>query len=429
MTDVAVRPARSIEPSALYATRLLAAASIVVIGLLVAVELQLIGTLYAAELVLLALLPFTLLARRQVDRWISLFVLLGLAWLWSQFITDLIRQSAFVDYSRGWSKIGLVVINLLILWALLGGRRHRLLLFASGLALGLAFRFAFFPSDYALGDPWKFGLALPVTLGIAIAASTELAQSKWFLQPALLSSASFLNILLGFRSLAGVCFLAAVVLTLRSNRTRGRRLRPVALIAIGIAAASAFVFAYGRAAKEGLLGPAAAVKYDRQSRGDLGIILAARPELYAAMLAIRDSPLLGHGSWAADPKYRLEMSAELRSRGYIVHDRAQTSDVIPSHSHILGAWVDGGFLGALFWAAVIALCVITLGAIRGSPTFYAPLGALLATLLLWDILFSPFGADRRVTVPFAIVVLVSTLRDTQRLAHSGRLPADLGNAT
>ena len=416
------------EHPADQAGRLLAGVLIFAAGVLVAVPIQVVATVYAVEFALLAVLPFTLAGERKLDRWVRLLLLLGMAWLWSQIVTDLLRDSAFFDYSRGWARIGFALLNLVVLWLLLGEGHRRQLLFASGLAAGLALRFVLDPGRLAEGDPWKFGLAFPVTLAIIIAASTKVAEASWFVQPALLASASFVNMMLGFRSLAGVCFLAAVLLMLRSRWAGGGRLTPVALVVVSAVAAVGFFIGYQRAAKDGLLGPAAAVKFETQSRGgDLGIVLAGRPETYASALAIRDSPLIGHGSWPSDPQYRLAMAAELRSRGYLVYEPADT-DRIPTHSHLLGAWVEAGLLGAVFWGAVLVLCCSALLAVQRSRTDFAPLAAFFGFGLAWDVLFSPFGADRRIIVPFAIVVLVSALRDAryrdQRARESGRAGAD-----
>jgi hypothetical protein len=421
--DVARQPSH--ERPTDHASRLLGAAGVFSLGLLGAFQLKLIGTISAAEFALLAVLPFTFVAARELDRRVQLLLLLGAAWLWNQVVTDLVRHSAFVDYSRGWSKIAFALVNLLALWFLVGRRLDRQLLFASGLAAAFALRFALNPSELAQGDPWKFGFAVPVTLGIAIASSTTFARRKWFVQPALLASASVLNMMLGFRSLAGVCFLAAVLLTLRSRRAGGVRLTPTALAVIAAASAVAFFVGYQRAAKDGVLGPAAAVKFENQSRGTGGLFLAGRPEAYASALAIRDSPFIGHGSWPSNPKYRLAMVGELRSRGYLAYEPFET-DRIPTHSYLLGAWVEAGILGAVFWAAVLALCVSALLAIHQSHTRFAALGSFLGFWLIWDVLFSPFGTDGRVIVPFAIVVLVSALRDAHARSSQSRASSPAG---
>jgi hypothetical protein len=402
--------ARSVD----HANRLLAAMMVVAIGLLVAVDITVVSTVYAAEFALLAVLPFTLVAKRELDPRILLLLLLGVGWLWSQVVTDIIRDSSFDDYARGWARIAFALVNLVALWFLVGGRLQRQLFFAAGLAGGFALRFALDPSQLAEGDPWKFGLAVPVTLGMTIMASTTVAQATWFVQPALLGFASFVNMMLGFRSLAGVCFLAAVLLILRPKGAGGVRLTPIAVVLVAAVAAVAFFIGYQRAAKDGLLGPAAAVKFESQARGDLGILLVGRPETYPSILAIRDSPFIGHGSWPSDPQYRLAMAAELRSGGYLVYEAADT-DLIPTHSYLLGAWVEAGIIGAVFWVAVLALCISALLAIQRSLSAFAPLAAFLGFWLTWDVLFSPFGTDRRIIAPFAIVVLVSALRD----AHAG----------
>ena len=77
---------------------------------------------------------------------------------------------------------------------------------------------------------------------------------------------------------------------------------------------------------------------------------------------------------------------------------------------MFGAWVEAGVLGAAFWLWVLWLAGRALLNGRFGSTHLAPLVTFAGLMLLWDVLFSPFGAERRFITPFYIALLMSVLR-------------------
>ena len=55
------------------------------------------------------------------------------------------RHSVFADYARGWSNIGLTLVDLAVLWTLLYGRPRRLVLYGWGLVVGGVLFFSLIP--------------------------------------------------------------------------------------------------------------------------------------------------------------------------------------------------------------------------------------------------------------------------------------------
>lgn len=108
---------------------------------------------------------------------------------------------------------------------------------------------------------------------------------------------------------------------------------------------------YGTAVESGLLGRDALVKYRDQTSGEVPLILGGRSESLVAVQAIADSPVLGHGSWARDRRY-VELHHAIKVEyGLPVFDAERGKrDLIPTHSYLLGSWVEGGFLGGLVLA-------------------------------------------------------------------------------
>jgi hypothetical protein len=400
------------------------------------VNLQIGGRLYLAELLLIATLPFLVSARPFVrtDRWAASIVILGLVWLWAQIVTDLYRSTVLGDLTRGWLNIAFTLTDFAAIALLIGGRGRRVVLFAAGLAAGYALAYQFNPSPYADVDPWKFGVAIPLTLLIVLISCHRILYGARLLSSLVLILAGIMNFAFGFRSLGGVCVLAAAYVAAQAFPTRigSLRISPTrlaALCAIGAACGLLLVVAYGRAAKDGFLGAPAAQKYRQESTGKFGILLGGRPELFASSKAIADSPLIGHGSWAKDPKYTNELLATLSKNGYepsagYLYDVEHSGYLIPAHSYLFQSWVEAGLLGAVFWLVVLALTVGTLIATFRERPGLSPLLAFLSVLLVWNIFFSPYGADQRIFAMFTVAVLLAGRRLPMELRRDVPTTAD-----
>jgi len=173
----------------------------------------------------------------------------------------------------------------------------------------------------------------------------------------------------------------------------------------------AFLHLYGLAASSGFFGEIEQQKYESQSSGEFGLLLGGRNEFLASSQAIFDSPLIGHGSWAKDQRYVELMQSRLEQLGYEVIG-VRESDQIPSHSYLLGSWVEAGILGALLWIWVLCLVYRSFRAIYLSPLRPAPWVIFSALLLSWNVLFSPFGADQRLFAAYQIALIMLALRAT-----------------
>lgn len=170
---------------------------------------------------------------------------------------------------------------------------------------------------------------------------------------------------------------------------------------------------YFGAAKSGLLSERNYAKYELQTTSRLGILLGGRPEALAAALAICDSPLVGRGSWPEDlAGYRIR---SLQMVGYSVPNsllNSQERSYIPSHSMILGAWVEQGIPGLLFWLFVIFQFYRGfLPAIRFVPEMAGYICFILA-YYAWAFFFSPAGFRVPLAANLGLMFAVS------RLAHS-----------
>src|SRR5207249_6587009 len=110
--------------------------------------------------------------------------------------------------------------SLLALDLIFQNKRRRLALFGVGLSVGLLLGYAVSPTALQRADPWKFGLGFPITLLLVLVATRPRVQRFALLPVGILCVAAFLNLALGFRSLGGICFLAAGYVAFQSYSVR-----------------------------------------------------------------------------------------------------------------------------------------------------------------------------------------------------------------
>jgi hypothetical protein len=104
----------------------------------------------------------------------------------------------------------------------------------------------------------------------------------------------------------------------------------------------------------------------------------------------------------------------LESRGVDVSHYTVEGIEIPTHSHLLGSWVEAGVMGGIFWIVVM---MIVVAAIYRTLKWDAGSAALIAFVLffaVWDILFSPFGASQRFIKAAQICIALCVLNQSSR---------------
>jgi len=383
--------------------------------LLVCFEFTFIGRVHLAEIALIGLLPVWILQRQApMDRRVWLLLVLGALWLASQIITDQIRGTPPADYLRGWAKISLFLLLFYAMQLFIGRSPQLILAFGMGLAAGGACKYFFFRVDYAVGDTavnyWKFGLGGPVTGLLICLLCLGYFRRRPMLSLSLLSALTFAHMMLGARSASLIVFATTACLAIHALRVHGfMRSRSSLLLWSGtVFAASGVIlwFIYSISLDSRYAGIDLRAKHELQSQAKGGILVGGRSEFLIAMRAIYDSPLLGHGSWAKNAKYA---NMDLAEYGL---DRRDGSGVnlIPTHSHIFGAWVEAGILGGLFWLVVLALTLRGLLSVFRWSHSLTPLVVFTAIGLLWSIPFSPFGFEDRFFMAFEISIILYQLR-------------------
>ena len=393
------------------------------------VQIKVIGVLTGSDA--LFLLTFLYLAARfrlRVSTPLAKrFIMFCSLWLASQIGTDLIRRIGPVQFARNWSSISVTLVAFTVLFTLLYGRPRRMIIYGWGSVLGSVVAFFVNPSIFAVDEPWKFGLAGPVTLAVILLASRKEFGSTLKIQ--LLLFIGLVNVYLGARSMGGVCLAAALFVFIsrgvHKEKSATAKLPTMTKVAIAISlvlSVVGVVSAYQYVAGHGMLGEQAEKKFKVQSVGKYGILLGGRTEILGSLPAIYDSPLIGHGSGARDPKYLIIEQETLARLGY---DQAaegfeqtveEGNGAIPTHSYLFGAWVASGVLGAVFWAWVWGLAARALFMKYPRTLYLLPLVVFSALGILWDIVYSPYGTYSRVSAPFYVVIFISCLEIVPRKA-------------
>jgi hypothetical protein len=216
-------------------------------------------------------------------------------------------------------------------------------------------------------------------------------------------SAAFglLCVFLGSRSAGGCMFVSGVaiiaayrLLPVEAGRFRLTMRSMILLVLVGGIGVFGFSELYKTAAMKGWLGETASAKYFQQTQNRFGLLAGGRMEFVGGVLAVIDSPLIGHGSWPTDTKGFFLQATELANADMdpgTYEYLALGVSRIPSHSQILEAWVEHGFLAVLFWWYIIWLLVrCSLRGVFSQPDLF-PAAVFLLMGKWWDMLFSPAG--------------------------------------
>ena len=383
-------------------------------GFLVFFRLDLVGVLTLSELLTLG---YVLLNWRRVwdallaDRLLKTVMTAWVAYLAMQVLSDMVNRTQPVDFYRGWARLAFFAVNTAALASVARGRADRIVAFFLGYALSLALASQRQMNEYL--TEWKFGYGPALTLAATVAAGLLPSVHRNRMGGLILIGIGILNLFNGARSLGGLCLFVGGMSFFsgyfRDNlRNRGllslRFLAPVAIAVCAIYALST------HGASTGMLGEKTRDKYEKQTRGGRNVVSGGRMEYTIAIPAIIESPLLGYGSWARNLEF-VKKYIQINGMDPDSYDAQFLLDLgtIPTHSHILGSWAEAGVAGGVFWLLVFHMAGAAFLRILRSPDIPYRLFCLFAIAwFAWDILFSPFGLERRVTDP-ALIVLVAAL--------------------
>jgi hypothetical protein len=341
----------------------------------------------------------------KAERTIALF---GVLWAIAQLVSDIHNETQMLDAAKG------VFAPIVFIGTIVGLARYFKTHFSYfpsfllGVTLGGLISLLLFPTDYFNFNPWKWGLSSFFLSLIAILFSffvNRKSKTLLFVVLIILMAVSFS---FNSRSMAIFPLIAALAYVScynkKESRTRrwlsGRWAATKALLVVLPALMLINVGATALFSSDEFLSKLpgdAASTYKVQATGDFGILIGARSEILISGQALLDKPMLGHGSWAKDRDGYLDKYAVLRHQlGYNTRDDNQyesfSSDLIPVHSYLMGAFVWAGIFGGLFWLVTLSRVYRAFIATLSYLPYYFYFGMIG---FVWDVFFSPFGANAR----------------------------------
>lgn len=378
------------------------------------------GEIYLGEIFFI-LIMFLKFPRIPYPKGIKGIGWLLLVWAFFQFVSDIYNETSMVVSIKGVLAPVFLLLVLLGLYCQFSEKKMILFpVFIVGATWGFVAQKYLLGDDYFVQNPWKWGLGY----AFIITAFYVLEFRRGAIPLLFVLLCFVLSILNSARSIAifilvvYVCFIMspAIVSNTIFKWMGGGSGRMISFVLILLSVLSiaeqglTLLFTYEPFLD--MLPYEDAVKYKTQAGSELGILLGGRSELLVSTKAFLDSPWFGHGSWAIDPYYVYLQLDLVDAAGGLLTD-VDTAEMnrsefyIPTHSYLMAALVWGGGVCGLFWINIIW---------RGVRSFLSP--AVIASpfvlflmlQLVWNILFSPFGADARWFAAMYIFILLNMER-------------------
>lgn len=378
--------------------------SVVFIGFIASQKLNFAGEFYIGEILSLIYILINF-QKIKAGRAIKTILVMGAIWSLCQFISDQLNDTEFFDSFKGVGAPLVFVSTIVALSMFFIRDIRRMPSFLLGVYLGYITEFIFFQNEYFSGNPWKWGIGLFV-LGIFSIYFTFFLERKRILYLiTFVVGFSIIGLLNDSRSMAIFPIFATIAYIYLRNRHVSKFLKifrgrfaitklAVVIFTLLFMLNAAFTAIFSSSWVLDKLPAESAKKFQMQAGGDYGALLGGRNEILVSSAAFLDKPFFGHGSWAKDKSGYHDKLSELRyNLGYSENSNSSyKSDLIPAHSYFMGALVWAGIGGGLFWLFMIRWLLFQFLMNFEYLGFYFYNGLIA---IMWDIMFSPFGANAR----------------------------------
>lgn len=393
----------------------------ILLGTLAQIHINFVGEIFLSELLLYSI---WVLRKKQLKFNESLFVKnsqlaifqkLLIGTFAAQLITDLIRGANFLDMAKGSSLILFTFFNLIVISKLtmLYSEVVQNILIGYGLSyfVGAIIQ----PNAYFQSYPWKFGFAYGTTLLLFILLQNYFARNH-FATALIILIFAVINLALDTRSLALIIFISGGIYFLIQFLKKSKVIA-IAILIISFILAPSLYTLYVSEASQGTFGLIARQKYLNQSYNTQNIFFGGRTDVFVGLFQIKKNPIAGQGSYAKiSSSNRQEILTEITRINpnlYPLLSTYQEGKLIPIHSVLFQFWVWYGIIGALPWLWYLYAVTWTLRRSIKAGTGIGLVNSYLLTLVVWDILFSPFGGDRRFTLPLILIAVIKGSSDAK----------------
>lgn len=345
--------------------------------------------------------------------------------LFFQIISDIYNETSFTNAMRGMSNIIMSALVIMYLTQLLLKNFSVLPFLFFGFALSpliFGFNTIRLPYKVSLEDEFFFKLGvIPILNGFLFGTILLLNTRKNILINS--KHVAFIFILYGVfcflfdaRSNGLFLILSAIIILIKDFFKYFSFKKVLWILPICVIVFQSLYFVYVQGVLTGTIKSELTKKqlsWVSNPYNPISLLSMGRIDIFSAIEAINDKPLLGHGSWAkdVDGKYNLILAKiSPQSKRYITKVLRKEGDknlIIPTHSILTGAWVSGGvfaFLSVLFILLIYLKKVVLLFKIDTfRKSLYFPVVTYFFINLIWVFLFSPLSELKSV-VPLPLVL-------------------------
>lgn len=361
-----------------------------------AVNISIVGQLKLNEVLVVAAAPFVFNTNDLKHYpYFRKIILSLLTLLFFQVVTDLfVVHNSADNFLRGWAAIIVPILSFMFLFKTIGDDASIVLLIAMVMVKNILYT-----DDISEGSEmgyFKFKVVPILTYALYLLCYFLYSRGYLKLTLAMLGGFSLLYFANDARSTGLTLFLAAVVIYLFNGRVNLSRQRIIVFTVLGLIVFQVFYMLYVNAILSNEIGGEHSSEQLRRVENPynpLELLMTGRGETFVAITAIGDAPLFGHGSWAIDKGLKYYAILLTFHDEDMDLEKANAKDrLIPSHSILLGAWINcgiGGFVSILllFYFLMKMGCYLIMHA-QESPLY--PVLVLMTIGLVWTFLFSPF---------------------------------------
>lgn len=395
------------------------------------INANVIGQLRMNEIVVLLSAPFVF---RRSDLheypYLKKVLLALLALLMFQVITDVfVVHTTAQNFMRGWAATIISMLSFIFLFKTLNDQSTILFFIGMTIIRNIIYTDDIVDSDMSY---FKFKIAPILSYSVYLIVFWLYARNELKMALAVMIGYSLLCFASDTRSTGVIFFLSAIIIWFMNTKSSisGRR---IAMFSIVFAALFqlCYVFYVNAVLNNEIGGEHSRAQLQRLDNpyNPLGLLMTGRAETFAAATAITDAPLFGHGSWAVDKTLKYYMILlSFHDEDMNVTKAYEKDRLIPSHSVLMGAWVNaglGGFLAVccLFWFLLqMGFYIIR----NGQELQLYPVLVLMTVGLIWTFLFSPIQHLRFNIPAIAAIIMTSYYElagNTSAQAEEMELPA------
>ena len=362
-------------------------------GLCISIRIQIVGTFLLSEFFLLLYYLGGSLSAYKQNKNVKKLIFLAFLWLAGTIISNVVNHIDTIDSLKGIFTIIILIFLIPPIYQLMYDKPERILLFSIGYGISGLFMPYFAVSDQQAAM-WQADVYRFYAYAGLVASFCYYLYYKGKRRQAiiLLEAVSLVGLFNASRNLFLTTTVAAIILLYilkNKNGVANFSQKIPALLLVLLIGVLMVDFVYENLASTGFLGEKAYEKYITQKTGG-NIVEGGRTATFMGIELIKEKPITGWGSYAKD-------TWGFMSKYYSDHNMEDTTIPeleyeLPSHSYVVGAWMQNGILGGLFWFWILFMLwkIFKSGCLLYEPRV---LGLLIFrfTTLLWNWAFSPFG--------------------------------------